>query len=152
MDAAHDPVDHKEDRQHAVGAVHVVEGQGEADRAARRVDLRHGERARAAAEQCRPVPPPCRPSLADRPSRGLEQAVAAPPATRHLADLGARADVFLQNLAPGAADRLGFGGVASRARHPRLVTVGLPGYGAGGPFEHRRAYDMLVRSEAGSPR
>ncbi|MCK9877915.1 CoA transferase [Frankia sp. Ag45/Mut15] len=66
-----------------------------------------------------------------------------------LTDLVARADVFLQNLAPGAADRLGFGGAALRARHPRLVTVGLSGYGAGGPFEHRRAYDMLVQSEAG---
>lgn len=66
-----------------------------------------------------------------------------------LTDLVARADVFLQHLAPGAADRLGFGGAALRARHPRLVTVGLSGYGAGGPFEHRRAYDMLVQSEAG---
>jgi crotonobetainyl-CoA:carnitine CoA-transferase CaiB-like acyl-CoA transferase len=66
-----------------------------------------------------------------------------------LADLVARADVFLQNLAPGAAARLGFGAAELRARHPRLVTVSLSGYGAGGPFEGRHAYDMLVQGETG---
>lgn len=135
----------------------------------------------------------------------LEQAVAAPLATRHLADLGARvikiervgrgdfardydrvvygtgahfvwlnrgkeslavdlkssdgvdvvrslianADVFVQNLAPGAADRLGLGAGALRAAHPRLVAVNLSGYGAGGPYEQRKAYDMLIQAEAG---
>ena len=60
-----------------------------------------------------------------------------------------RADVFLQNLAPGAADRLGLGADRLRADHPGLVVVNLSGYGAGGPFEHRKAYDMLVQAEAG---
>lgn len=60
-----------------------------------------------------------------------------------------RSDVFIQNLAPGAADRLGLGADALRARNPRLVVVNLSGYGAGGPFEHRKAYDMLVQAEAG---
>jgi crotonobetainyl-CoA:carnitine CoA-transferase CaiB-like acyl-CoA transferase len=135
----------------------------------------------------------------------LEQAVAAPLATRNLADLGARvikvervdggdfardydhvvagtgahfvwlnrgkesvaldlktasgraaarrlvdhADVFLQNLAPGAAERLGLGADALRADHPELIVVNLSGFGTGGPFAERKAYDMLVQAEAG---
>src|SRR3954471_3517789 len=135
----------------------------------------------------------------------LEQAVAAPLASRHLADLGARvvklertdggdfarsydhavrglashfvwlnrgkesvaldlksaagrevltrllaqADVFLHNLGPGAVDRLGFGADALRARHPRLVICTMSGYGSTGPFRDKRAYDLLVQSEAG---
>jgi itaconate CoA-transferase len=67
-------------------------------------------------------------------------------AVRALVD---RADVFIQNLAPGAAARLGLGADALRADHPELVVVNLSGYGAGGPFEHRKAYDMLVQAEAG---
>lgn len=135
----------------------------------------------------------------------VEQAVAAPLATRNLADLGARvvkiervdggdlargydhvvdgtgahfvwlnrgkeslavdlktpqgcevvarlvdsADVFLQNLAPGAAARLGLGAEVLRARRPELVVVNMSGYGAGGPMEQRKAYDMLIQAEAG---
>ncbi|MEV6140063.1 CaiB/BaiF CoA-transferase family protein [Nocardia sp. NPDC051990] len=135
----------------------------------------------------------------------LEQAVAAPLATRSLADLGARvikvermdggdlargydhvvhgtgahfvwlnrgkeslavdlksqsgrdavhrlidhADVFIQNLAPGAAERLGLGSADLRANRPELIVVDLSGYGTGGPLEHRKAYDMLIQAEAG---
>ncbi|MFM9378052.1 CaiB/BaiF CoA transferase family protein [Gordonia sp. VNK21] len=135
----------------------------------------------------------------------LEQAVAAPLATRNLADLGARvikierrdggdfardydhvvdgtgahfvwlnrgkeslavdlkaaegrtvvrelidgADVFVQNLAPGAAARLGLDAAALRVGNPRLITVDISGYGTGGPYEQRKAYDMLVQAEAG---
>ncbi len=135
----------------------------------------------------------------------IEQAVAAPLATRNLADLGARvikveridggdfargydhvvhgtgahfvwlnrgkesiavdlksaegrsivrhlidsADVFLQNLAPGAADRLGLGADELRSQRPELVTVGISGFGLGGQFEQRKAYDMLIQAEAG---
>jgi itaconate CoA-transferase len=135
----------------------------------------------------------------------LEQAVAAPLASRHLADLGARvvklertdggdfarsydhavrglashfvwlnrgkesmaldlktpagrdvlgrllgtADVFLHNLGPGAVDRLGFGAETLRAGHPRLVVCTMSGYGSTGPFRDKRAYDLLVQSEAG---
>ncbi|MEU0561889.1 CaiB/BaiF CoA-transferase family protein [Dactylosporangium sp. NPDC006015] len=135
----------------------------------------------------------------------LEQAVAAPFATRQLADLGARvikverpgsgdfarqydetvrgmsshfvwlnrskesigldlksehgrrvihalvdrADVFVQNLAPGAADRLGLGAAQLRARHPGLVHASISGYGAGGPYTEKKAYDLLVQCEAG---
>jgi len=135
----------------------------------------------------------------------LEQAVAAPFATRQLADLGARvikiervdggdfargydtaahglashfvwcnrgkeslaldvkdsrgldvvrrlvagADVFVQNLAQGAAARLGLDAATLCAAHPRLVAVDISGYGPSGPYAGKRAYDMLVQCEAG---
>ncbi|MEV0175941.1 CaiB/BaiF CoA-transferase family protein [Streptomyces sp. NPDC050803] len=135
----------------------------------------------------------------------VEQAVAAPFATRQLADLGARvikveridggdfargydtaarglashfvwcnrgkesialdlkdargldvvrrliddADVFVQNLAQGAAARLGLDAATLCAAHPRLIAVDISGYGAGGPYADKRAYDMLVQCEAG---
>lgn len=135
----------------------------------------------------------------------LEQAVAAPLATRHLADLGARvikiervdggdfaraydtavrgmgshfvwlnrgkesvtldvktpeglgllreliagADVFLQNLAPGAAARLGLAAGTLRSERPELIVVDMSGYGPSGPYRDRRAYDLLVQSEGG---
>ncbi|WP_033294624.1 CaiB/BaiF CoA transferase family protein [Amycolatopsis jejuensis] len=63
--------------------------------------------------------------------------------------LVAQADVFVQNLAPGAAARLGFGADELRADHPELIVVDLSGYGRGGPREQRKAYDMLVQAEAG---
>jgi itaconate CoA-transferase len=65
-------------------------------------------------------------------------------------DLLARADVLVQNLAPGAAARLGLDAAAATARHPRLVAVDISGYGSGGPRSTGRAYDLLVQSEAGS--
>jgi itaconate CoA-transferase len=136
---------------------------------------------------------------------GLEQAVAAPFATRQLADLGARvikverrgqgdfarhydasvrgqasyfvwlnrgkesieldvkddgdrrvldallarADVFVQNLAPGAAGRLGLAAPGLRRRYPRLITCAISGYGPDGPYRHKKAYDLLVQCEAG---
>ena len=63
--------------------------------------------------------------------------------------LVARADVFVQNLAPGAAERAGFGSEALRLRYPRLVTCDITGYGDSGPYRDMKAYDMLVQSEAG---
>src|SRR5204863_5749091 len=135
----------------------------------------------------------------------IEQAVAAPFATRQLADLGARvikierpdggdfaraydttvkglssyfvwlnrskesltldlkqpqarfvldrllpkADVFVQNLGPGATDRLDLAAVALRAAYPRLIVCSVTGYGSTGPFACRKAYDLLVQSEVG---
>ncbi|MDN3357606.1 CaiB/BaiF CoA-transferase family protein [Actinomadura sp. DC4] len=67
-----------------------------------------------------------------------------------LARLVARADVLVQNLAPGAAVRLGLDPAALRAAHPRLITVDISGYGRDGPYAGERAYDLLVQSEAGS--
>jgi crotonobetainyl-CoA:carnitine CoA-transferase CaiB-like acyl-CoA transferase len=66
-----------------------------------------------------------------------------------LEKLIAKADVFLQNLAPGAADRLGLGAAALRARHPRLVWCGISGYGPAGPYAEKKAYDLLVQCETG---
>jgi crotonobetainyl-CoA:carnitine CoA-transferase CaiB-like acyl-CoA transferase len=61
-----------------------------------------------------------------------------------------RADVLVQNLAPGAAERLGLDAAAVVQRHPRLVAVDISGYGSGGPRAASRAYDLLVQAESGS--
>jgi itaconate CoA-transferase len=61
----------------------------------------------------------------------------------------ARADVFIQNLAPGAAARAGFGSDALRERYPRLITVDISGYGDSGDYATMKAYDLLVQAESG---
>ncbi len=61
----------------------------------------------------------------------------------------ARADVFVQNFAPGAAERLGLDPAVLRARYPRLVTCSISGYGPDGPYRDAKAYDLLIQSEAG---
>jgi itaconate CoA-transferase len=61
----------------------------------------------------------------------------------------ARADVFVQNFAPGAVDRLGLGAAALRARFPRLITCSISGYGSSGPYRDAKAYDLLIQAEAG---
>jgi len=60
------------------------------------------------------------------------------------------ADVVVQNLAPGAAQRLGVDAESLVRRYPAMVAADLSGYGTGGPLDHRRAYDLLVQSEGGS--
>ena len=60
-----------------------------------------------------------------------------------------RADVFIQNLAPGAAARLGLDAAALVARHPRLIALDICGYGQSTDARDMRAYDMLVQAEAG---
>ena len=66
-----------------------------------------------------------------------------------LAALLERADVFVQNLAPGAADRLGMAAPELRTRHPRLIVCNVSGYGTSGPYAQKKAYDLLVQSEVG---
>ncbi len=66
-----------------------------------------------------------------------------------LTRLLARADVFVQNLAPGAAARAGFGAAELRARHPRLITCDISGYGEAGPYRDMKAYDLLIQCETG---
>lgn len=66
-----------------------------------------------------------------------------------LARLVARADVFIQNLAPGAMARAGFDSAALRARHPRLITVDISGYGDCPSYADMKAYDLLVQAESG---
>jgi crotonobetainyl-CoA:carnitine CoA-transferase CaiB-like acyl-CoA transferase len=61
----------------------------------------------------------------------------------------AKADVFIQNLAPGAAARAGFDSAALRRRQPRLITVDISGYGDEGPYAEMKAYDLLVQAESG---
>ncbi len=61
----------------------------------------------------------------------------------------AQADVFIQNLAPGAVARLGFDQAELRARYPRLITVAISGYGDEGPLRDLKAYDLLVQAESG---
>ncbi len=59
------------------------------------------------------------------------------------------ADVYIQNLIPGAADRLGLGAAALRAAHPRLITCDISGYGEDGPLSELKAYDLLIQGESG---
>ena len=60
-----------------------------------------------------------------------------------------QADVFIQNLAPGATDRAGFGSDALRARNPDLITCDISGYGEDGPYRDMKAYDLLIQAETG---
>ncbi|MER2626693.1 MAG: CaiB/BaiF CoA-transferase family protein [Accumulibacter sp.] len=66
-----------------------------------------------------------------------------------LAGLLDRADVLVQNLAPGAAARLGLSYAALNAKHPRLIVCDISGYGSDGPYRDRKAYDLLIQSESG---
>jgi len=75
--------------------------------------------------------------------------IKAPADAALLERIVSRADVFVQNLAPGAAERAGFGSAALRARHPRLITCDISGYGSDGPYRDRKAYDLLIQCEAG---
>jgi crotonobetainyl-CoA:carnitine CoA-transferase CaiB-like acyl-CoA transferase len=59
------------------------------------------------------------------------------------------ADVFVQNLAPGAAARLGLGAATLREKYPRLIVCDISGYGASGPYRDKKAYDLLIQSESG---
>jgi len=59
------------------------------------------------------------------------------------------ADVFVQNLAPGAAERLGLGCEVLRQANPSLITCGISGYGQSGLWSDRKAYDLLIQAEAG---
>ena len=61
----------------------------------------------------------------------------------------ARSDVFIQNLAPGAAERLGLASAALRGQHPRLITCDISGYGEDGELCGMKAYDLLVQAESG---
>ncbi|MDQ0126651.1 itaconate CoA-transferase [Pseudomonas lini] len=66
-----------------------------------------------------------------------------------LESLLAKADVLVQNLAPGAAARMGLSFEALQARFPRLIVCDISGYGEGGPYEKKKAYDLLIQSEGG---
>jgi itaconate CoA-transferase len=84
----------------------------------------------------------------NRSKESLALDVKHPAAGEILGRLVAKADVFVQNLAPGAAERLGLG-PAVRKTHPRLIWCGISGYGPSGPYAEKKAYDLLVQCEAG---
>lgn len=87
-------------------------------------------------------------------NRGKESVVLdlkSPKGREVLSTLVGSADVFIQNLAPGAVDRLGFSGEESLALNPRLIHVSISGYGSGGDAQYRskKAYDLLIQCETG---
>jgi formyl-CoA transferase len=85
----------------------------------------------------------------NRSKESLTLDVKSPQAADVLARLMAKADVFVENLAPGASARLGLGAETLRTRYPRLIVCNVSGYGASGPYASKKAYDALVQSEAG---
>ena len=85
----------------------------------------------------------------NRSKESLTLDLKRPEARGALDRLIGRADVVVQNLAPGAADRLGLDAATLRARDPRLIVCNVSGYGDGGPYRDRKAYDLLVQAEAG---
>ena len=85
----------------------------------------------------------------NRSKESLTLDVKHPGAGEILARLIGSADVFVQNLAPGAAKRLGLSAEALLPKHPRLIVCDISGYGDSGPYAQKKAYDLLVQSEAG---
>ncbi len=86
---------------------------------------------------------------ANRSKESLTLDLKHPEARSVLEALVARADVIVQNLAPGATARLGFTFAQLNARHPALIVCDISGYGDAGPYSNRKAYDLLVQAEAG---
>jgi itaconate CoA-transferase len=85
----------------------------------------------------------------NRSKESLTLDVKQPEAKDILNRLLERADVFVQNLAPGAAERLGFGAARLREHHPRLIVCDVTGYGSSGPYRDKKAYDLLLQCETG---
>jgi itaconate CoA-transferase len=85
----------------------------------------------------------------NRSKESLTLDLKRPDCAEVLARLLSRADVFVQNLAPGAADRLGTAPAVLRERHPSLIVCTVSGYGSSGPYARKKAYDLLVQSEVG---
>ena len=85
----------------------------------------------------------------NRSKESLTLDLKQPAALAVLQELLAGADVLVQNLAPGAAARMGLGYDALQARHPSLIVCDISGYGGDGPYRDKKAYDLLIQSEAG---
>ena len=86
----------------------------------------------------------------NRSKESLALDLKQPRAAKVLERLLSKADVFIQNLAPGAAGRLGLNGTSLHQRYPSLVSCSISGYGEGGPYADKKAYDLLVQCEAGA--
>ena len=85
----------------------------------------------------------------NRSKESLTLDLKQPEALDVLAQLLAKADVLVQNLAPGAAARMGLSYEVLSQRHPRLIVCDISGYGEDGPYRDKKAYDLLIQSEAG---
>ena len=85
----------------------------------------------------------------NRSKESLTLDLKQPEGQKILAALVEKADVFLQNLAPGATERLGFGSDALREKYPQLIVCNISGYGTDGPYQKKKAYDLLIQCEAG---
>lgn len=85
----------------------------------------------------------------NRSKESLTLDLKRPQAMAVLRELLSSADVLVQNLAPGAAARMGLGQDALRADYPRLIACDISGYGEDGPYRDKKAYDLLIQSEAG---
>ena len=85
----------------------------------------------------------------NRSKESLTLDLKQPQAMQVLGELIDQADVLVQNLAPGAAARMGLSFEALHAQHPRLIVCDISGYGADGPYRDKKAYDLLIQSEAG---
>lgn len=85
----------------------------------------------------------------NRSKESLTLDLKQPAAQAVLQELVAGADVLVQNLAPGAAARMGLGAEVLQAKHPALIVCDISGYGEDGPYRDKKAYDLLIQSEAG---
>jgi itaconate CoA-transferase len=85
----------------------------------------------------------------NRAKESLTLDLKRPEAREVLERLLTRADVFLQNLAPGAMDRLGLGTASLRVRYPSLIVCNISGFGTTGPWAQKKAYDLIIQSEVG---
>lgn len=85
----------------------------------------------------------------NRSKESLALDVKQPQAKQALLELLKTADVLVQNLAPGAAARMGLSYEALKALNPKLIVCDISGYGADGPYRDKKAYDLLIQSEAG---
>ncbi|MFI7386237.1 CaiB/BaiF CoA transferase family protein [Streptomyces sp. NPDC049813] len=85
----------------------------------------------------------------NRSKESLALDLKSPAGRAILEELLTGADVFVQNLAPGAAERLDLGPAALQARHPTLIPCTISGYGTTGPWSGRKAYDLLVQCQTG---
>jgi crotonobetainyl-CoA:carnitine CoA-transferase CaiB-like acyl-CoA transferase len=85
----------------------------------------------------------------NRSKESLTLDLKQPAAIDALKQLLEKADVLVQNLAPGAAARMGLSYEALQAAHPKLIVCDISGYGEDGPYRDKKAYDLLIQSEAG---
>ena len=85
----------------------------------------------------------------NRSKESLTLDLKQPAALEVLGELLERADVLVQNLAPGASARMGLGWDTLAAKHSRLIVCDISGYGEDGPYRDKKAYDLLIQSEAG---